>query len=131
VSLADELLRPSVIYAPTLAALRRAVEVHAFAHVTGGGLPGNVHRVLPPGCDARVERGRWPEPRIFAEVQRAGDVADVEMEAVFNLGVGMILVVRPADASRAIAVVEAAGLGAWTIGEVVAGDGRVHLVRAR
>jgi phosphoribosylformylglycinamidine cyclo-ligase len=131
VSLADELLRPSVIYAPTLAALRRAVEVHAFAHVTGGGLPGNVHRVLPPGCDARVERGRWPEPRIFAEVQRAGDVADVEMEAVFNLGVGMIVVVRPADASRAIAVVEAAGLGAWTIGEVVAGDGRVHLVRAR
>jgi phosphoribosylformylglycinamidine cyclo-ligase len=127
VSLADELLRPSVIYAPTLAAVRREVEVHAFAHVTGGGLPGNVNRVLPPGCDARIVRGRWPEPRIFAEVQRAGAVADAEMESVFNLGIGMAAVVAAPDASRAVEIVEAAGLGAWPIGEIVSGSGLVHL----
>ena len=90
VTLADELLRPSVIYAPTLAAVRDAVDVHAFAHITGGGLPGNVNRILPADGDARITRGRWPEPRIFAEVQRAGDVADAEMASVFNLGVGMV-----------------------------------------
>ncbi len=129
VTLADELLRPSVIYAPTLAAVRDAVDVHAFAHVTGGGLPGNVNRILPADGDARIARGRWPEPRIFAEVQRAGDVADSEMEAVFNLGVGMVAAVPASDAARAIEVVEAAGLGAWVIGEIGPGTGRVLVER--
>ena len=63
--LVDELLRPSVIYSPRMAALRRAVAVHGFAHITGGGLPGNVVRVLPAGCDAVVRRGSWPVPPIF------------------------------------------------------------------
>ena len=70
-SLGEELLRPSVIYAPAMAALRRKVEVHAFAHVTGGGIPGNLSRVLPHGVDGVVHRGVWEEPRIFAEVQAA------------------------------------------------------------
>ena len=128
-TLADELLRPSVIYAPTLAALRDDVDVHAFAHITGGGLPGNVNRVLPAGADARITRGAWPEPRIFAEVQRAGAVADAEMESVFNLGIGMVAVVPASDAARATAVVEAAGLGAWVIGELAPGSGRVLVAR--
>ena len=128
-TLADELLRPSVIYAPTLAAVRAAVDVHAFAHITGGGLPGNVNRVLPADGDARITRGRWPEPRIFAEVQRAGDVADAEMESVFNLGVGMVAVVAAADAARTVELVEAAGLGAWVIGDVATGSGRVVVAR--
>lgn len=126
-TLADELLRPSVIYAPTLLALRTAVEVHAFAHITGGGLPGNVNRVLPPDCDAQITRGTWREPRIFAEVQRAGEVADAEMEHVFNLGVGMVAVVPPADATAAIEVVRAAGIDAWAIGEITPGVGNVLL----
>lgn len=128
-TLADELLLPSVIYAPTLLALRAAVDVHAFAHITGGGLPGNVNRVLPPGCDARITRGSWREPRIFAEVQRAGSVADAEMEHVFNLGVGMVAVLPPTDAAAAIDVVRAAGIDAWVIGEVVPGDRNVVLTR--
>jgi phosphoribosylformylglycinamidine cyclo-ligase len=128
-SLGDELLLPSVVYAPTLAALGAAVDVHAFAHVTGGGLPGNVARVLPPGTAAHLRRSAWPEPRIFAEVQRAGDVADAEMEAVFNLGVGMVAVV-PADAADvARATVQAAGLDAWRIGEVGVGAGEVVIER--
>ena len=78
---------PSVIYAPALLdAARATVAVHAFVHVTGGGIPGNLVRVLPPHCDAVVRRGTWDEPRIFSEIQRAGDVADDEMEHVFNLG---------------------------------------------
>jgi phosphoribosylformylglycinamidine cyclo-ligase len=128
-TLADELLRPSVIYAPTLLALARTVDVHAFAHITGGGLPGNVNRVLPPGHDARISRGRWPEPRIFAEVQAAGSVADAEMESVFNLGIGMTAVVPAGDAAAAIGVVRDAGLGAWAIGEVVPGSGAVRVER--
>jgi phosphoribosylformylglycinamidine cyclo-ligase len=114
-----------VIYSPTLTALRAAVEVHAFAHITGGGLPGNVHRILPADGDARITRGVWPEPRIFAEVQRAGGVADTEMASVFNLGVGMVAAVAASDAARAVEVVEAAGLGAWVIGEIGPGTGRV------
>lgn len=126
-SLADELLRPSVIYAPVLERVRAAAEVHAFAHITGGGLPGNLNRVLPPGCDARVTRGRWREPEIFREVQRAGEIADGEMESVFNLGIGMAAVVPASDAEGAIEVVHAAGHDAWLIGEIVAGSGVVQI----
>ena len=90
---ADELLRPSVIYAPAMRKLASEVEVHAFAHITGGGIPGNLD-ARPAGPLRRVvRRGAWDEPRIFAEIQAAGDVADDEMEHVFNLGLGMLAVV--------------------------------------
>lgn len=129
-TLADELLRPSVIYAPVASALRRTVEVHALAHVTGGGIPGNLVRVLPPGCDAVVHRGTWPEPRIFAEVQAAGPVDPAEMERVFNLGLGMLAVVPGrAAAADAVAEVRDRGLGAWVVGEIGEGSGRVVLER--
>ncbi len=128
-TLADELLRPSVIYAPTLLALRAALEVHAFAHITGGGLPGNLNRVLPPDCDAVIARGRWREPEIFGAVQRAGDVADVEMESVFNLGIGMAVVLPAAAADHAVEIVNHAGRDAWIIGDVVSGTGAVHINR--
>jgi len=128
-SLGEELLRPSVIYAPVLARLRRDVDVHAFAHVTGGGIPGNLARVLPADVDAVVRRGRWPEPRIFAEVQRAGDVGDDEMEHVFNLGLGMLAVVPEGSEGRALDAVRSAGQDAEVVGELVAGRGRVHLER--
>src|SRR5580693_1625307 len=69
-SIADELLRPSVIYAPAVLAALGAVEVRAAAHVTGGGIPGNLVRVLPAGADAVVDRAAWDEPRVFAEIRR-------------------------------------------------------------
>lgn len=129
-TLGDELLRPSVIYAPVVAAVRRVVEVRALGHVTGGGIAGNLARVLPSGCDARVRRGSWPEPRIFAEVAAAGSVEPAEMERVFNLGLGMLAVVPGADdARRAVEVVESRGLGAWVVGEVTAGTGRAVVER--
>ncbi|HEU5300713.1 MAG TPA: phosphoribosylformylglycinamidine cyclo-ligase [Acidimicrobiia bacterium] len=128
-SLGAELLRPSVIYAPAVAHLRRHVEVRALAHVTGGGIPGNLVRALPDDCDAIVERGRWEEPRIFSVIQAAGDVADDEMEHVFNLGLGMLAIV-PADAVReALDGVRAAGHEAWLVGRVVDGHGRTFIER--
>ena len=103
-----------MIYAPAMLELRRHVEVHAFAHVTGGGIPGNLVRVLPDTLRRRSsERGSWDEPRIFAEIQAAGAVADDEMEHVFNLGLGMLAVVPRDDAFRALDVVRAAGHDAW------------------
>ena len=123
-TLAEELLRPSVIYAPAMLDLRNRVEVHAFAHVTGGGVAGNLARVLPDDCDAVVWRDAWERPLIFAEVQAAGAVADAEMEQVFNLGLGMLAVVPRDGARSAIDAVRASGHEAWVVGEVTDGRGR-------
>ena len=126
-SLADELLEPSVIYAPAVAELLRGVDVRAVAHITGGGIVGNLSRVLQPSTDAVVRRDSWEAPPIFAEIQRLGEVADDEMARVFNLGMGMVVIVPPADAHRAIDLARSAGHRAVQIGEVVAGAGRVVL----
>jgi phosphoribosylformylglycinamidine cyclo-ligase len=126
-SLADELLLPSVIYSPALVALCRAVEVRAMAHVTGGGIPGNLVRVLPDWCDAIVRRGSWTVPPIFREIQRLGDVADAEMAKVFNLGVGMLVVVPPHDVFHALDLLRARGHDAVQVGEIIRGGGLVHL----
>jgi len=123
-TLGEELLLPSVIYAPAMRTLTDRVEVHGFAHVTGGGIPDNLARALPDDCDAVVRRGRWPEPRIFGEIQRAGAVADDEMEHVFNLGIGMLAVVAAGDAPRAIEVLAGEGHDAYDLGAIVDGYGR-------
>ena len=127
-SLADELLTPSVIYAPGVLAVQKVVDVHGIAHITGGGLRGNVVRVLSDRVDAVVDRSSWEVPRIFGEVQRHGEVTDEEMAKVFNLGIGMVLVVPRADAYRAIDVLRSHGHGAREIGVVEPGHGDVRLV---
>jgi len=127
-SLADELLAPSVIYAPTIGALQRAVDVRGVAHITGGGIPGNLGRVLPTGVAAEVEVGTWEVPPVFGEIQRLGAVPADEMWRVFNMGVGMIVVVPESDAFRALDVARSAGHRAGIIGRVVAGSGDVRLV---
>lgn len=129
-SIADELLVPSVIYAPAMLELREHVDVRAFAHITGAGIGGNLARVLPDGCDAMVARGRWDEPRIFSEIQELGNVPDPEMERVFNLGIGMVAVVGASDAHHAVDRLRLSGRQAWEIGEVVEGSGRVRIERA-
>ena len=118
-TVADELLRPSVIYAPAVARLLGDVDVRAVAHITGGGLVGNLPRVLPAGVDAEVDRSTWEVPRVFAEIQRRGGVADDEMAAVFNLGVGMVVVVPPGEAARALSLLGDAGHRAVEIGRLV------------
>jgi phosphoribosylformylglycinamidine cyclo-ligase len=130
-TLAEELLRPSVIYSSAMLRLAREVDVHAFAHVTGGGIPGNLARVLPDRCDAIMTRGAWEEPRIFSEIQQAGGVADDEMEQVFNLGLGMLVVVAAEDALAAVDSARAAGHDAWLAGEITDGHSHVHVTRSR
>ena len=128
-TLADELLAPSVIYAPAVVAALAAHEVHAVAHVTGGGLPGNLPRVLGDGVDAVVDTTAWEVPRIFRELQAMGGVADDEMARVFNLGVGMVLAVPAAEAEAVVATLAANDRSARVVGERVAGSGRVDLRR--
>jgi phosphoribosylformylglycinamidine cyclo-ligase len=131
-SVADELMRPSVVYAPAVRAVLAAsgasdAAVHAIAHVTGGGMPGNLERVLPPGADAVVDRGSWQEPEVFAEIRRLGDVDEQEMARVFNLGIGMVLVVDAAGADGVVDALGGAGCSAALIGDVVEGSGRVRM----
>jgi phosphoribosylformylglycinamidine cyclo-ligase len=126
-SLADELLVPSVIYArPVLTAIAEG-GVHAAAHITGGGIPGNLARILPDGTGAVVERGAWAEPRIFTEIAQAGQIEGDEMARVFNLGIGMMLAVEAPSVDRIVRVLCSAGVPSAVVGEVAAGTG-VRLV---
>jgi phosphoribosylformylglycinamidine cyclo-ligase len=122
VTVADELLRPSVIYTPAVLRVREALGegLHACAHITGGGIVGNLPRVLPEDMAGLLERSSWVEPRIFSEIQRLGSVEEAEMDRVFNRGVGMALVVQAARADAALDVLAAAGHPSTVIGHVVA-----------
>lgn len=118
---ADDLLLPSVIYAPAVVATLGEVAVHGVAHVTGGGIPGNLPRALPDDVGWWLDRSTWDVPPIFGRIQALGDVADDEMARVFNLGIGMILVVPPAAVADAIACLGRFGHDARVIGEVTSG----------
>jgi phosphoribosylformylglycinamidine cyclo-ligase len=122
-TLVDALLEPTRIYAKDVLALLERVAVKAFAHVTGGGLPGNVPRNLPDGTRAVLEERRWPRPAIFDLVEREGQVPRDEMYRTFNMGLGLVAVVAPADEAAAHEVLRARGLDAWTVGAVEKGDG--------
>jgi phosphoribosylformylglycinamidine cyclo-ligase len=106
------------------AALAPVLEhVHALAHITGGGIPGNLSRSLPDGCAAEVRFGSWPVPPVFAWLQEAGRVAADEMDRVFNMGIGMIAAAARADVPALQATAGAAGVDTWVIGDVVPGEG--------
>jgi phosphoribosylformylglycinamidine cyclo-ligase len=126
-NLGDELLRPSVIYAPAIVALLGSVGVRAVAHITGGGLPANLPRALPDGCRAVLRRDSWEVPPIFGEIQRAGRVSDEEMIRVFNMGLGMVIVVPSGETDPALAALEPFGHEARVVGEVIPGQPGVTL----
>jgi phosphoribosylformylglycinamidine cyclo-ligase len=122
-TLGDELLTPTRIYALDCLALAAECGAHAFAHITGGGLAGNLVRVLPPGLLATVDRATWAPGAVFELIRTTGEVARAELELTFNLGVGMV-VVLPADrVSDALDLLAGRDVPAWTIGEISAGDG--------
>jgi phosphoribosylformylglycinamidine cyclo-ligase len=128
-ALGEELLVPTRIYTPDLLALIDAVEVHAISHVTGGGLAGNLARVMPGSCEVRIDRTTWSPPPIFDLIATLGKVSEADMEATFNLGVGMVLVL-PADAADAgLSLLARRGVPAWVCGSVApAGSGtREHV----
>ena len=113
---------PHKAYVREMEALRGAVEVRGMAHVTGGGLVGNLPRALG-GLGARLEAGSWPEPAVFGLIRSLGSIPESEMRRVFNLGVGFCAVVPAQDAERGLAALREAGCGAWRIGEVVEEEG--------
>ncbi|MBE3599379.1 MAG: phosphoribosylformylglycinamidine cyclo-ligase [Limnochordaceae bacterium] len=118
IPLGEALTQPTRIYARAALAMGAAVEVHALAHITGGGLPDNLARVLPAGTRAVVERGSWPEPEVFGWLEETGRLSEAEMFRVFNMGLGMVAAVAPADAEAAVALATAAGYAAWVVGRV-------------
>ena len=97
--------------------------VHGLAHVTGGGIPGNLPRVLPEGLGAVVSYDAWEVPPVFRTMQEAGGVARSEMDRVFNMGIGMIVVVDPSDVETVSEAARDGGIDAWTIGTVEEGEG--------
>lgn len=129
VTLADELLRPCVIYAPTMVALVRdfGSAVHAAAHITGGGIVGNVVRILPDGLDAVIDMTSFTTPEIFFEIQRRGQVSADEMVRVFNCGLGMVVAVDAASAADVVTHANATGVEASVVGHVTSGTGQVTL----
>jgi phosphoribosylformylglycinamidine cyclo-ligase len=122
-SLADVLLEPTRIYAKDVLALLEKVEVRSFAHITGGGLPGNVPRNLPDGTKAVLEEKRWPRPAVFDVIEREGQVPRDEMYRTFNMGLGLVAVVAPKDEAPALAVLRDRGLEAWAVGAIEKGAG--------
>jgi len=126
--LGEELLTPTRIYARDCLALTEGCEVHAFAHITGGGLAANLARVLPRGADAVLDRGTWNPQPVFGVLASRGGVSGAEMECVFNMGVGMVAVVNPRDADNALRLLTSRDVPAWQAGEITAGDGAARLV---
>jgi phosphoribosylformylglycinamidine cyclo-ligase len=98
-----------------------------MAHITGGGLPENLPRVLPEGLAAVVERGSWRRPAVFDWLQSAGRIADAELYRTFNCGLGMAVIVAAEAAEKAVALLEAQGEQAWIAGRIEAGERRVVL----
>ena len=125
-TLGEELLEPTRIYAKDCLALAAATEVHAYAHVTGGGLAGNLARVLPPTVDAVVDRSTWTRPPVFDLVAWLGPVAPAEIERTLNVGVGMVAVLP--DGAAAVRLLADRGVPAWVAGEIAPGSGRALLV---
>ena len=123
--LGAELLEPTRVYALDCLALAREADVHAYAHVTGGGLAANLARVVPPGTVAVLDRGTWRPPPVFGLLAGHGRVAQDEMERVFNMGVGMAAVVAPGAADRALRLLAGRGVPAWPAGEIIAAAGEL------
>lgn len=122
-TLGEELLEPTKIYTKDCLALADECEVHTFCHVTGGGLAGNLARVIPEGLTAELSRATWTPGQIFRTIETIGQVPQVEMEKTFNMGVGMVAVVAPKDRDRALAILTARHIDAWELGTVRATEG--------
>ncbi|RPI22733.1 MAG: phosphoribosylformylglycinamidine cyclo-ligase, partial [Actinobacteria bacterium] len=123
----EVLMEPSVVYAPAvLNALYRA-EAHGLAHITGGGLPGNVIRILPEGTRAILEASRWEVPAVFTLIQRLGNVAPPEMFRTFNMGIGFVVVAAESDVDRLIKGFASYEHEASVIGHIVHGDRGVEI----
>lgn len=126
-STAEVLLEPSIIYSPGVVNMLARVRPHGLAHISGGGLPGNVIRVLPEGSRAVIERSRWEVPHVFNVIQRLGEIPLGDMFRTFNMGIGFACVVSETDADATLIAFETSDLEAVMIGRIVEGDRGVEL----
>ena len=120
-SLGDELLRPTRIYVKAFNALKRKVEIKGMAHITGGGIDGNLPRVFPKGIGAVIKEGSWPIHPVFELIRKAGNVPDKDMKKTFNMGIGYIIIVDEKKKGRAIEVLEKNGFSSHLIGFIEKG----------
>ena len=127
-TLGEVLLSPTTIYAGALLRLRATLragghDLRGLAHITGGGLPGNVPRALPAGLAARIDPATWRMPSIVRLIGALGGLDDVELRATFNAGLGMVAIVPPVAVEATLQALAGEGIAASVVGEVVAGDG--------
>jgi phosphoribosylformylglycinamidine cyclo-ligase len=126
-TVADALLTPTRIYVKpirqVLANYRVKHVVHGIAHITGGGLHGNLERIIPANCTARIARNSWPVPPVFSWLQRLGEVEADEMDRVFNMGIGLVLVVAEYYAESIRQQIQEAGIDCFALGRIAAGNG--------
>lgn len=127
-TLGETLLEPTRIYVKSLLSLIEKVDVHALAHITGGGITENLPRVLPDGIDAHIKRSSWAFPAIFQWLQQQGHVTDADMLTTFNCGIGMIVCVASEDEKAAVEALSATGEHVFTIGELTVADGKPKVV---
>ncbi len=125
--LLDWLMAPTRIYVKALLALLETVEVHSLCHVTGGGLPENLPRMLPDNTVARIDSDSWQWPAVFKWLQEQGQVESFEMYRTFNCGVGMVICVPAEQAQQALELLRAQGEEAWLLGDVAAGNGEARV----
>jgi phosphoribosylformylglycinamidine cyclo-ligase len=119
--LGEELLRPTKIYVKAFMTLRDNVEIKGMAHITGGGIPGNLPRIVPEGICAHIKSGSWPVPPIFQIIEKIGNIADDEMKRIFNMGIGYIIIASKDTSGDAISLLHKAGYNAFIIGNIEKG----------
>ncbi len=129
-TLGDALLAPTHIYVKPLLELINKIPVHALAHITGGGLPENLPRVLPDDVNAVIDLGSWQRPAVFDWLQLHGNVEESEMLRTFNCGIGMVVAIDAADAEQAAELLEDAGESVFRIGRITDGDGAPQVIYA-
>ncbi|MBI4658476.1 MAG: phosphoribosylformylglycinamidine cyclo-ligase, partial [Verrucomicrobia bacterium] len=143
-SIGDELLKVHVSYGRLVKSLlrrfngtahgmspkanRQSRAIRAFAHITGGGFIDNIPRVLPKDCDAIIRKGSWEMRPIFQIIQAKGGVPEPELYQVFNMGIGMVVIVASQKAEAALGFIRSRQHRAWLIGEVVPGKGRAKII---
>jgi phosphoribosylformylglycinamidine cyclo-ligase len=116
--LGEALLRPTTIYVKLVKALLGNSRMHGLAHITGGGITGNLPRILPDGCGAMINRKSWEPAPVFAVIQEAGKIDQKEMFQVFNMGVGLIIVAPSEEAAKILEIIQGQGMAGWPMGEI-------------
>lgn len=120
-TLGEELLRPTRIYVKAFQYLKDKIKIKGMAHITGGGIPGNLPRIFPKGVYAEIKTGSWPVPKIFDFIEKTGNIPEDEMKKTFNMGIGYVIVIPIGEAEKSISLLKKSGYSAFIIGSVKKG----------